>query len=90
MNDRGGLTTDPGSITSNTWYHVVITSTPGSSKIYLNGSLKQTNNSTSTILYWDQPVWIGKGNWNTTREIDIRHVKFSIKFCRMEKQTLLD
>ena len=53
----------PGSIQTNTWYHVVGTFKSGSQKLYLNGVEVASGAAADTITYYNQEVWIGRGNW---------------------------
>ena len=91
LNNRGNHETSSGSIVANTWAHIVVTTTSGSTKIYINKVLKTSNTDTGTISYWNQPVWVGRGNWATTQPIEVKHVGFYNKILSIsEIETLYD
>ncbi|HIO23443.1 MAG TPA: hypothetical protein EYN22_03510, partial [Nitrospinaceae bacterium] len=49
--------------TENTWHHYACTFTSGSQKIYIDGAEVASGTRADTITYYNQEVWIGKGNF---------------------------
>ena len=49
------------------WFNATFTRdfTTGANKSYKNGVLQESNTLLGTILYYNQPVWIGKSNFST-------------------------
>lgn len=45
------------------WVHISATFESGSQKIYLNGQEVASTNNVGTILFYNQEVWIGRGNF---------------------------
>ena len=57
INVNGALTG-----TQTDWHNVAATYKSGEQKLYLDGSQIGSNTETGTITYYDQEVWVGRGN----------------------------
>ena len=60
----------------NNWHYLVVIYTSGSQKIYVNSKEEANRIATDTITYYNQPVWIGKSNFGTTKQVVIDDVRF--------------
>ena len=58
------LFTSANTITYGSWNHVAAVFTNGRQEIWLNGNLVASASNNHTITYYNQEVWIGKGNFN--------------------------
>jgi len=70
------ITTASGLILKDKWYHIVATFTSGRQKIYINAAEKASGTAVHTITYYGQPVWIGKSNFNITRDTFFDDLQF--------------
>ena len=61
---------------ADTWYHVVVTFTSGSQKMYVNGSLDTSSTRSDTITYYAQEVWIGRANYGAYIDGSINSLKY--------------
>jgi len=63
-NGTGNYQINSSSLISNKeWYYVSATYKSGEQKIYIDGSEMASNTRADTITYYNQEVWIGKGNF---------------------------
>ena len=53
----------PSVINVKEWYYVTASFESGAQKIYIDGSEVASNTRADTITYYNQEVWIGKGNF---------------------------
>jgi hypothetical protein len=63
-------------ISINQWYHVVAVYESGRQQIFINGILSVAGTATDTITFYNQPVWVGKGNYGGYFEGDISVVRY--------------
>jgi hypothetical protein len=63
-------------ISINQWYHVVAVYESGRQQIFINGILSVAGTATDTITFYNQPVWVGKGNFGGYFEGDISVVRY--------------
>jgi hypothetical protein len=60
----------------NRWYHIVGTYESGNQRIYINGQLNTSGNSTDTITFYNQPVWVGKANYGGYLDGNMSLIKY--------------
>jgi len=65
-----------GTMTAGAWLHVVGLYESGRQTLYVNGEIVKSGTSTHTITFYNQEVWIGKGNFGGEFGGNIASVKF--------------
>lgn len=61
---------------ANTWHYVVATMKAGEQRIYFDGSIIASSSLSPTITYYNQEVWIGKGNFGGNFDGNMANVAF--------------
>jgi len=69
-------TTDGNLYTTNKWHYISATFGNNSQKVYVDGSLVDSGNSTATITYYNQEVWISKANFGGEFDGNMANVAF--------------
>lgn len=62
--------------TQTDWHHVVAIFKSGDQRLYLDGNLIGSSSQTGTVSYYDQEVWVGKGNYVSPFDGTIADVRF--------------
>lgn len=62
--------------TQTDWHSVAATYRSGEQKVYLDGSQIGSNTETGTITYYNQEVWVGKGNFGGNFNGKIPNIQF--------------
>ena len=79
-NNNGALqdlqTSGGGFYSVNDWVHIAVTFENNSQKMYVDGSQVASASSTATITYYNQEVWIGKGNFGGDFDGNMANVAF--------------
>ena len=70
------LVTSNFAVTAGSWLHVVALHESGRQKTYVNGQVVASSTNTDTISFYDQEVWIGKGNFGGNFGGDIASIRF--------------
>lgn len=70
------ITAANGTMTAGAWLHVVGLYESGRQTLYVNGEIVKSGTSTHTITFYNQEVWIGKGNFGGEFGGNIASVKF--------------
>ena len=60
----------------NEWYCIQCVYTSGRQEVWVNGVLKQSTTNTDIITFYNQEVWIGRGNWGGYFDGKIDVVKY--------------